>query len=99
MLHDWADEACVEILKNCKKAISLKEAGGKVIIMDMVIDPSCKDAIEREAQFTLDLSMLVSCMGKEREKEEWKKIIEAAGFCDYKFTPVLGYRNVIEIYP
>lgn len=38
-------------------------------------------------------------IGKEREEEDWKKIFEDVGFSDYKFTPALGYRYVIEVYP
>ena len=35
LLHNWSDEACVKILKNCRKAIP--EKTGKVIIIDVVL--------------------------------------------------------------
>lgn len=38
ILHDWSDEDCVKILKRCKEAIPSKDNGGKVIIMDIVMD-------------------------------------------------------------
>ncbi|KAJ0642389.1 putative trans-resveratrol di-O-methyltransferase [Helianthus annuus] len=37
ILHDWSDEECMKILKQCRKAIPSKENGGKLIIMDMVV--------------------------------------------------------------
>ncbi|XP_071735779.1 trans-resveratrol di-O-methyltransferase-like [Rutidosis leptorrhynchoides] len=37
ILHDWNDEECIKILKQCKEAISNKKNGGKVIIIDMVV--------------------------------------------------------------
>ncbi|KAJ0444806.1 putative trans-resveratrol di-O-methyltransferase [Helianthus annuus] len=37
ILHDWSDEECLKILKQCRKAIPSKENGGKLIIMDMVV--------------------------------------------------------------
>ncbi|KAI5434938.1 hypothetical protein KIW84_021674 [Lathyrus oleraceus] len=37
--------------------------------------------------------------GKERNKKEWIELIFSASFSDYKITPVLGLRSVIEIYP
>nr|POE68422.1 (r,s)-reticuline 7-o-methyltransferase [Quercus suber] len=36
IMHDWSDESCVKILKNCRKAIS--EETGKVIIVDVVLE-------------------------------------------------------------
>ncbi|XP_011045484.1 PREDICTED: (R,S)-reticuline 7-O-methyltransferase-like isoform X2 [Populus euphratica] len=38
ILHDWTDESCVEILRNCKKAIP--EKTGKLIIADIVLSSS-----------------------------------------------------------
>ena len=37
IMHDWSDESCVKILKNCRKAIP--EESGKVIIVDVVLQP------------------------------------------------------------
>ncbi|KAI3711126.1 hypothetical protein L2E82_40985 [Cichorium intybus] len=37
ILHDWSDEECIKILTRCKEAISSKENGGKLIIIDMVL--------------------------------------------------------------
>ena len=37
IMHDWNDESCVKILKNCRKAIP--EETGKVIIVDVVLQP------------------------------------------------------------
>uniref|UniRef100_A0A804LL48 Benzoxazinone synthesis11 n=1 Tax=Zea mays TaxID=4577 RepID=A0A804LL48_MAIZE len=31
-LHDWGDDECVKILKNCKQAISPRDAGGKLSV-------------------------------------------------------------------
>jgi len=37
--------------------------------------------------------------GTERDENQWKKIFFEAGFHDYKITPVLGVRSIIEVYP
>ncbi|KAF5761876.1 putative trans-resveratrol di-O-methyltransferase [Helianthus annuus] len=37
ILHEWSDEKCVKILKQCKEAIPNKETRGKLIIIDMVV--------------------------------------------------------------
>ncbi|CAK8537930.1 unnamed protein product [Lathyrus sativus] len=96
ILHDWNDEECVKILKNCKDAIVKNDKEGKVIIIDMVMEEE-KETIETQLLF--DMVMMVFFSGKERTKKEWAKLFSSAGFSDYKITPVLGLRSVIEIYP
>ncbi|KAJ0986599.1 hypothetical protein J5N97_004955 [Dioscorea zingiberensis] len=100
ILHDWNDEECVKILQRCKEAIPKREMGGKIIIIDMVVGAtSDKDAHAVETQLLFDLLMMILLTGKERNEREWRRIILAAGFKDYKITPFLGLRSVIEIYP
>ncbi|RCV27385.1 hypothetical protein SEVIR_5G324600v4 [Setaria viridis] len=35
ILHGWDDEKCVRILRRCREAIPSREAGGRVIVMDL----------------------------------------------------------------
>ncbi|XP_058747967.1 probable O-methyltransferase 3 [Vicia villosa] len=99
ILHDWNDEKCVKILKKCKDAIAKKGKEGKVIIIDMVVEKDNENHEAFETQLFLDMLMMVVPAGKERNKKEWIDLIFSAGFSDYKITPVLGLRSVIEIYP
>uniref|UniRef100_A0ACD5X9P1 Uncharacterized protein n=1 Tax=Avena sativa TaxID=4498 RepID=A0ACD5X9P1_AVESA len=94
VLHDWNDEDCVKILKECKKAIP--ESGGKVIIVDIVVGSTSSDKLE--AQVAFDLLMMVITAGKERDEHEWRKIFMDAGFSHYKTRPVLGFFAVTELY-
>ena len=98
-MHDWNDEECVKILKNCKDAIAKKGKEGKVVIIDMGLDCEKGDNNESvETKLFFDMLMMVTLTGKERTKKEWVKLISSAGFSDYKITPILGLRAVIEIY-
>jgi len=90
----------VKILKNCKDAIAKKGKQGKVIVIDMVLESekgSIKESVETQLFF--DMLMMVVLTGKERNEKEWIKLISSAGFSDYKITPILGLRSLIEIYP
>ncbi|PUZ45025.1 hypothetical protein GQ55_8G186500 [Panicum hallii var. hallii] len=98
VLHDWNDEECVKILKNCKKAIPPRDEGGKVVIIDIVIGAGQSDKKQKEMQVVFDL-FIMFINGIERDENQWKKIFFEAGFCDYKITPVLGVRSLIEVYP
>ncbi|KAK1626575.1 hypothetical protein QYE76_000890 [Lolium multiflorum] len=96
VFHDWDDEDCVKILKQCRKAIP--ESGGKVIIVDMVVGSPSK-AMYYKDQVLFDLLMMVMTTGKERDEHEWRKIFMDAGFTHHKTRPVLGSMALIELYP
>ncbi|KAG5551986.1 hypothetical protein RHGRI_010164 [Rhododendron griersonianum] len=98
ILHDWSDEESVKILKRCKEALPSK--GGKVIIIDMKVENEKEgddDSIETKLFF--DMLMMILVTGRERTEKEWAKLFADAGFSDYKITPILGLRSLIEVYP
>ena len=97
-MHDWGDDECVKVLKNAKKAIPSKDAGGKVIIIDMVIGSGSQRDIFKETQALFDLYMMY-IDGVEREEKEWENIFSKAGFSAYKIMPILGFLSIIEVYP
>ncbi|CAN6319713.1 unnamed protein product, partial [Urochloa humidicola] len=98
ILHDWEDDECVKILKNCKQAIPPRDAGGKIIIIDMVVGSEPSDIKHLETQVLYDISIM-NINGVERDEQEWKKIFLEAGFKDYKIIHILGVRSIIELYP
>ncbi|TKW00512.1 hypothetical protein SEVIR_8G114000v4 [Setaria viridis] len=98
VMHDWVDSECVTILKNCKKAIPPRDAGGKVIIVDTVVGAGPSNHKHRETQVLYDLFFMI-VNGIERDEQEWRKIIFEAGFAEYKIIPVLGVRSIVELYP
>ncbi|KAL2466562.1 O-methyltransferase family protein [Abeliophyllum distichum] len=98
VLHDWSDEDCVKILKKCKAAISNKDKGGKVIIIDIIMDNKKGDYEDVENQLFFDMLMMINTSGKERDEKEWAKLFQDAGFTRYKITHILGMRSIIEVY-
>lgn len=69
-----------------------------MIIIDIVVGAGQSDSRHKEMQALFDLYIMV-VNGMERDEQEWKKIFLEAGFSDYKITPVLGVRSIIEVYP
>ncbi|XP_057953699.1 desmethylxanthohumol 6'-O-methyltransferase-like [Malania oleifera] len=97
VMHDWGDEDCIKILKNCRKAIF--EKNGKVIIIDIVLQPDGKHLFD-ETRFTYDLMMLVGFLkGKERTKLEWEKVLHEGGFSRYKIIKIPTIVSIIEANP
>nr|GLL21641.1 trans-resveratrol di-O-methyltransferase-like [Ipomoea trifida] len=99
IMHNWNDEECVKILKKCKEAIPSRELGGKVIIIDMVMEDPKQDACGSKAQIYMDMLMMVLLGSKERNKKQWEKLFWEAGFSDYKISSTLGIRSLIQLFP
>lgn len=100
ILHDWSDEDAVKVLKRCREALGKGEGKKKkVIIIDMVMDNTKSDKETVETQLFYDMLMMTLVSGRERNEAEWAKLFVAAGFGDYKITPALGLRSLIEVYP
>lgn len=105
-MHDWNDEDCVKLLERSKEAITSNNGnkkGNKVIIVDMVVEEQKKaDDHENKAyetQLFFDMLLMVLLPGRERQEKEWAKLFSDAGFCNYKITPILGVRSLIEVFP
>jgi len=73
VLHDWTDEECVRILKNCRAAI---EPGGRLLIIEAPVP----EDLGPEIILMMDLNMLVMTGGRERTVKEYEALFQAAGF-------------------
>ncbi|XP_057855011.2 pluviatolide O-methyltransferase-like [Cryptomeria japonica] len=78
ILHDWSDDHCIKLLKNCHKALP---ENGKVIVVDSILPVAAETSSYARQAFHVDLCMLVhNPGGKERTEEEFKQLAKAAGF-------------------
>jgi SAM-dependent methyltransferase len=73
VLHDWDDESCLKILRNCRRAL---HPGGRILLAEMLIDEIGKPGFSA----LMDLTMLVVLGGKERNLEEFRNLLCTAGF-------------------
>jgi ubiquinone/menaquinone biosynthesis C-methylase UbiE len=73
IIHDWDEEKCLTILRNCHRAMS---SDSKLLVIESVI-PSGNEPF---AGKFLDLVMLLIPGGKERTEAEYRKLLEQAGF-------------------
>ncbi|XP_078178521.1 pluviatolide O-methyltransferase-like [Carex rostrata] len=98
VLHDWPDDDCIKILQKCREAISPVEAGGKIIIIDLTIDLETHDQDAIETTLYYDVKMMIAFVAKERNRQEWHNIFQAAGFVNYKVHTV-GIYSIYELFP
>jgi hypothetical protein len=91
ILHDWPDDACIEILRNCRRAM---KPGGRVILIEIVMDDSPSSFVTH-----VDLTMLVVLGAKERTLAQFQKLLDAAGFSFTGLTPTATPFSLIEATP
>ncbi|KMZ69290.1 Glutathione S-transferase-O-methyltransferase fusion protein 14 [Zostera marina] len=94
VLHDWSDDHCVTILKNCWKQLSVK---GKVIVAEFIIQTEQQQNNECKLMFSSDMMMfLLNQGGKERTEEEFYLLGKKAGFTSFRIASSLGGFYVME---
>ncbi|WP_457144904.1 methyltransferase [Mycobacterium sp. URHB0021] len=72
ILHDWDDDKCVRILKNCRASL---HEGGRLVAIDYLVDELGTPGLPT----LMDMNMLVMTNGKERGIEEFDQLFDAAG--------------------
>lgn len=91
VLHDWGDDDCIKILKQLKPA--MKNAYSKLLVNEIVVP----DQNATWPVTAMDQLMMVLGAMKERTEEQWKSLIERAGF---KVTGIwkveMGTESLIE---
>ena len=83
ILHDWSDEHCVKLLKNCHKAIP---ENGKVIVVDAIL-PEISDVTATVKSISqMDIFMMTQDPGgKERSQQDFLALVKAAGFSGIRY--------------
>ncbi|HKR60008.1 MAG TPA: methyltransferase [Pyrinomonadaceae bacterium] len=89
IIHDWSDDECLTILGHCHDGM---KAGGKVLIVEMVIPEPNVPSVGK----FLDLQMLVFLTGKERTGAEYGSLLNGAGFEMTRIVPTQSPYSVIE---
>ncbi|GAB4861492.1 Cathecol O-methyltransferase 1 [Ancistrocladus abbreviatus] len=84
ILHDWSDDHCIKLLKNCYTALP---NNGKVIVVEAVVSEEPQTSTAAKAISLKDLIMMTQNPGgKERTQKEFQTLANAAGFTSIKLA-------------
>lgn len=72
ILHDWDDENCIRILRNCRAAL---HENGRLVVIDYLVGEFGLPGLPT----MMDMNMLVMNGGKERDIAEFDALFAAAG--------------------
>ena len=89
IIHDWDDDKSLTILRNCHTAMSPES---KLLIVESVIPPGN----EPFGGKLLDLVMLLIPGGRERTEDEYRTLLDQAGFELSRIVPTSTEISVIE---
>lgn len=89
ILHDWPDDQCIAVLRNCRKAMA---SGGKVLVVEHVVPDSHGPHI---AKF-MDINMMINTSGQERTERQFTQLFAAAGLRLQRIVPTPIDLNLLE---
>ncbi|MGH9188081.1 MAG: methyltransferase [Acidimicrobiales bacterium] len=90
VIHDWDDERSIAILANCRRAMPVD---GTLLIVEPVMPARIEPSPDVFFMVMSDLNMLACTGGKERTKDEFRALLDAAELELRKVTPCPGPTN------
>ncbi|CBI38723.3 unnamed protein product, partial [Vitis vinifera] len=96
ILHDWSDEHCLKLLKNCYKALP---EHGKAIVVEGFLPEIPEGSASVQALCEGDLIMMTQNPGgRERTKQEFLDLAMAAGFAGIRFECLVYNYWIMEFF-
>jgi hypothetical protein len=92
VLHDWADEPALAILRGCRQAMTKST---RLLVIERLLSPPNEGL---EGKFS-DLNMLVSAGGQERTQQEFATLLKLAGFDVCSVLPTTSELALLEATP
>ncbi|MCL7032543.1 hypothetical protein MKW94_016914 [Papaver nudicaule] len=96
ILHDWSDEHCLKLLKNCYEALP---DCGKVIIVEANLPAVVDESVTSKLLYASDMIMLAQNPGgKERTFSEFEALAKQSGFASCEILCPAYYNVVMEFH-
>jgi len=90
ILHDWDDQSCIKILRNCQKVM---RPTSRLLIVDAVMP---EGNIPHESK-DFDLFMLALFGGQERTQNAWQQLLNASDLKLMRIWPTPSSLAIIEV--
>jgi hypothetical protein len=93
VIHDWDDDQSLIILKNCRRAMN---GTGRLLMVERDVVSNNQAALPA---LLFDLSMMIQLGGRERTEDEYRALLQAAGFTLRRRIPATPGESVLEAIP
>jgi SAM-dependent methyltransferase len=91
IIHDWGDDECVTILRNCAHALA---PGGRICVVETALQPGRRNAF---VQAVDALMLALTGGGRERTAAEFDGLWRRAGLQCAKTTPLASGATLFEL--
>jgi hypothetical protein len=92
IIHDWDDDRCLAILKNCRQAMG---PHSKLLVIEQVVPEGNEPSLSK----LYDLHMMVLHGGRERTEPEFRDLLGKADFTLSRIIATTAPRSIIEALP
>ena len=96
VIHDWADEPAVRILRNCREAML---PGSRLLVIERLLPERIERGAAAQAAVFSDLLMMVMNGGCERTESQYRALFSAAGLRHTRTIRTRGEVSVVEAAP
>ena len=94
VLHDWPDDRCVTILRNCRAAM---DSAARLAIVELLLPERVTPSPDALHAALLDLIMLAYAGGRERTAAEFTELLDQAGLRPVASTRLVAGPHVLEV--
>jgi hypothetical protein len=82
IIHDWDDARAITILRNCREAMT---ADARLLVIEQIMPSRVAESPDTVAN---DFAMLLLTGGKERTAQEYRRLLDIAGFQIARHIPL-----------
>ena len=90
ILHDWSDEDCTAILRNCRASA---RPGARMLVVETVVG----ELGTADPASVLDMNMLACTNGRERDLAEFDTLFAASGWRRVGLSPTRSMISLLEV--
>jgi hypothetical protein len=95
VLHDWPDDDCIRILRNCRAAMTRSAI---LLIVEQILEPD--PALGRPSDYLVDMQMMAMFgSARERTESEFCELLQPSGFVLQRAIETASPVRVMEVLP
>lgn len=95
VLHDWADDDCIRILRNCRASMGSQSL---LLLGEQILEPDPERG--RATGYLVDMQMMAMFgRARERSEEEFRTLLDTTGFTLRRVIPTASPISIVEAAP
>ena len=95
VLHDWSDDDCIRILRNCRTAMTGR---ARLLIVEQILEPD--PTLGRPAGYLIDTQMMAMFgTARERTESEFGELLQTSGLALARVIATTSPVSIVEVIP